>query len=48
MTYLSNDSDLFEYDPEEDISTPDLEDIKDNTTKKKQMLTIFFLNTKIY
>ena len=35
MTYLSNDTDLFEYDPEEDISTPDLEEIKDNTSKQK-------------
>jgi hypothetical protein len=35
MTYLSNDSDLFEYDPEEDISSPDLEEIKDHSNKQK-------------
>jgi len=46
MTYLSNDSDLFEYDPEEDISTPDLEEIKDNTTKKKTNVDDFLSQHK--
>ena len=46
MTYLSNDTDLFEYDPEEDISTPDLEEIKDNTSKQKSTVDDFLSQHK--
>jgi hypothetical protein len=46
MTYLSNDSDLFEYDPEEDISSPDLEEIKDHSNKQKSTVDDFLSQHK--
>lgn len=46
MTYLDSDSDLFEYDPEEDISSPDLEEVKDQTNKQKPSVENFLAQHK--